>query len=81
MTKQHDDTVTIEKNGQSYTGVPYKDFKTFNLWRKAGYKVKKGMKSVYKSISFPKVKDKKTGEEKSFPKTYHLFHLSQVERV
>jgi hypothetical protein len=72
--------VVIKKDGKEYIGTPYIDFKTFKGWQSAGFKVKKGSKSVYSSVSFPRTKDK-DGTEKSFPKVYYLFHFSQVEPI
>ena len=69
---------TITANGKEYVGVPHIDFLTFGKWRAIGKRVKKGEKSCYKSVSFPKSTDK-DGNEKSFPRVYNLFHRSQVE--
>ena len=71
-------SVTIEKNGKKFTGVPFEDFRTFRGWVAVGKRVKKGEKTCYQNVSFPKMKDRKTGDVRSFPKTYSLFHVSQV---
>ena len=76
---------------QKLEGTPYVDCKTFNGWHDAGFKVKKGEKSVIDGITWFSVyrkganKDKKKEDEDddSFlvPKLYHLFHRSQVEEI
>ena len=73
--------ITIEHNGKELKGVPYKDFLTFKRWRKEGKSVKKGEKSCYQSVSYPVIKDKKTGKERKVPMVYHLFHISQVQPI
>ena len=76
MTKSN--VVTITKDGKKFSGVPYEDFRTFRGWISVGKRVKKGEKTCYQSVSFPKMKDRKTGDVRSYPKTYSLFHISQV---
>lgn len=78
MENNENGSVTIKANGRTYTGKLYEDFLTFKRWKKLGKSVKKGEKSCYKSISFPKIEDKKTGKCVKIPKTYYLFHFSQV---
>ena len=70
-----------------FSGVPYVDCKTFPGWTQSGYKVKKGEHSKISGLVWlhPKTKDE-DGEEETedttrlYPKVYHLFHESQVER-
>ena len=67
-------------------GIPYLDAKTYNGWKKSGFQVKKGEKSFGSGITWVKVGGKKDedGEESggySFPKSYTLFHRSQVEEI
>ena len=62
-----------------YSGEPYEDAKTFNLWKKSGYCVKKGEKSNLFGIVWKIIKDKDTDDVKfMFPKSYSLFHRNQV---
>ena len=79
MSRGNTDSVTVTKDGKKYTGKPYVDFKTFQGWKAEGRTVKKGQKTIYQSVSFPKGTDKKSGETKSFPRTYSLFHYSQTQ--
>lgn len=75
----------MRKNG--FEGLPYIDCKTFNGWKDAGFKVKKGEKSKIKGIVWmhPTSKDDNgettENEDVLFPKLYHLFHTSQVEEI
>lgn len=70
------------------TGVPYLDARTFKGWKDIGYKVKKGEKSKIHGVSWLKVEGEVEGENKDmkkldkviFPKVYHLFHISQIEK-
>lgn len=64
-----------------YDGIPYVDCKTFNGWKEAGFKVKKGEKSRISGIVWLSPKDEEGNEDDDFvyPKLYHLFHRSQVE--
>ena len=67
---------------KGFTGIPYLDMKTFKKWQENGFIVKRGEKSEVKGIVWLDIKDKKTGEDKMvFPKVYHLFHNSQVEKI
>jgi hypothetical protein len=68
---------------QNLDGFPYIDAKTFQGWRKSGYKVNKGEKSFGGSIVWlhPKSKTSDGTEEEQeycYPKAYHLFHRTQV---
>jgi hypothetical protein len=58
-------------------GVPIIDTMTYSGWLANGYKVKKGEKSFYKSITWIDNKDETSRE--IYPKIYSLFHRSQVE--
>jgi len=65
-------------------GLPYLDTKTFKGWIDSGFKVKKGEKSKINGITWIK-KERKDDKDKKddsfcFPKTYKLFHRSQVEK-
>ena len=67
---------------KGFSGIPYLDMKTFKKWQENGFIVRKGEKSEVKGIVWLDIKDKKTGEDKMvFPKVYHLFHNSQVEKI
>lgn len=63
---------------------PRKNCFTFAGWKKLGYHVKKGEKSI-PSITFirKKVENEETGEERwtSYPRTVHLFFDLQVEPI
>lgn len=77
--------ILSEMKKHNMEGTPYLDTLTFNKWKDAGYKVKKGEKSVLYAITFPKFtkKEEETDKETTFsiPKLYHLFHRSQVEKI
>lgn len=65
-------------------GEPYIDCKTFDGWKLAGFKVRKGEKSNISGITWLSFQTKKEGqkaEEVVYPKLYHLFHSSQVEPI
>ena len=59
---------------------PYKNVMTFNKWGKAGFKVKKGEKSL-RSVTFVEVKDASGEVIKKYKKTVHLFCWLQVEPI
>ena len=64
---------------QKIEGLPYEDTKTFNLWKKSGYTVKKGEKSSLFGIVWKTVKEKDSEEIKfMYPKQYSVFHRGQV---
>lgn len=64
------------------TGTPYVDCKTYAGWKKAGFQVKKGSKSFGYGITWVKVEKKDNPDDSFlFPKTYSLFHTSQVEAI
>jgi len=67
-----------------YKGVPYIDCKTYNGWKKAGFKVKKGEKSKLSGITWignNPDPDKDNEEKFLYPKMYRLFHKTQVEEL
>ena len=72
-------------------GLPYIDCKTFNKWKEAGFRVRKGEHSKIRGIAWMKVRTKtnpkslksnaKIKEDDDtfmYPKKYNLFHTSQV---
>jgi hypothetical protein len=65
----------MEKN--NLAGVPIIDTMTYAGWLVNGYKVKKGEKAFYKSITWVENQDEASKE--IYPKVYSLFHRSQVE--
>lgn len=72
---------------QGLAGLPVIDAKTFDGWKHSGFKVKKGEKSTLSGIVWVSVDGKlsaEDGEKKEkhcYPKSYHLFHVSQVEPI
>jgi hypothetical protein len=65
-------------------GVPYVDCKTFGGWRSSGFKVKKGEKSKISGITWMGVESKEETDHEDlfvYPKVYHLFHRTQVEKL
>lgn len=58
---------------------PYNNCLLFSQWKKAGFVVKKGERSL-KSVVVIKKKDK-DGLIKKYPKTIHLFFHPQVEKI
>jgi hypothetical protein len=70
-----------------YDGLPYIDCKTFGGWQASGFKVKKGEHSRLSGITWMKTAGGKRLEDDDddytymYPKTYHLFHKSQVEPI
>lgn len=70
-------------------GIPYLDCKTFNGWKSAGFKVKKGEHSAIKGITWIGYGNKSEDPDEAsssnsggvFPKEYHLFHRTQVEAL
>ena len=79
--------VQSQMEDQGLDGLPYLDAKTFHGWKENGFKVRKGQKSTISGITWIGTtgkKDAKTDDDKkgfAFPKTYHLFHRSQVEAM
>jgi len=64
-----------------FDGLPHVDCKTFALWKKSGFAVKKGEISRVKGVSWVNVSDEGDTEKKVLPKGYALFHRSQVEPI
>lgn len=63
-------------------GTPYVDCKTYNGWKDSGFIVKKGESSKISGVTW--ISTKKDDEEEDgykFPKSYHLFHKSQVQTL
>jgi len=59
---------------------PYKNVMTFNQWRRSGFKVKRGEKSL-RSVTFVEVKDDDGEVVRKYKKTVHLFCWLQVEPI
>jgi hypothetical protein len=57
---------------------PTENCAPFSIWAQAGFRVKKGEKSL-KSVTFIESKDEATGEIKKIKRTVNLFHRCQVE--
>lgn len=60
--------------------MPEHNCRTFAEWRKIGYKVQPGQKSI-KSVTVIEQKDAEGKVVKSYPKTVHLFYITQVSRI
>lgn len=72
----------MDMNRNGYAGNPYVDCKTFNGWREAGFRVKKGEKSKIAGITWIAVgKGENDADDFMYPKSYHLFHKTQVELI
>ena len=75
----------LQMKDLGYSCVPYVDGKTFNKWREAGFRVRKGEKSRIKGIAWimPKAKDEEDEVETGYkyPKVYRLFHETQVDPI
>ena len=73
-----------QMRAQGLDGTPYIDAKTFQGWRKSGFKVRKGEHSTLSGITWLEIGEKNSEgivDEVDFlmPKVYHLFHRTQVE--
>ena len=72
---------------QGLDGFPFLDCATFSVWKARGRMVAKGSKSTIRGITFVSstTRNKETGKKEedkggfSYPKTYHLFHRSQLK--
>lgn len=85
--------ILMQAEEQGLDGVPYVDFKTYDYWLKAGFRVKAGEKSTIHSIVWvdPAKKgqkaevvpahDKEVRSRALIPKRTALFHASQVEPI
>lgn len=74
-----------QMRAQGLDGVPVIDAKTFDGWKSAGFMVRKGEHAKLEGITWIRadVKNEAEGAEDAggyaYPKTYKLFHRSQVE--
>jgi len=59
---------------------PYTNCMTFRQWLAAGYRVKRGERSL-KSVTYIEVKDENDEVVKKYPKTVNLFYIRQVEKI
>jgi hypothetical protein len=59
---------------------PFMDCRTFNGWKEISWRVKRGEKSL-RSITFVEIFDKQGNSVKKIPRTVHLFHYKQCEKV
>ena len=57
---------------------PTENCAPFSVWAKAGFKIKRGEKSL-RSVTFVESEDPQTGEVKKVRRTVSLFHRCQVE--
>ena len=75
--------IYAQMRGQELEGLPVVDAKTFDGWKQSGFKVKKGEHSKLSGITWISPVNKQTKEEEDFayPKSYNLFHRSQVEAI
>jgi phospholipid N-methyltransferase len=80
--------VAMEMAQQKLEGIPYVDAKTYKGWLENGFQVRKGEKSTLGSITWVGVGKKEPTPAKPegksgflFPKSYNLFHRSQVDAV
>lgn len=84
--------VLRQMRAAGFDGIPYVDAKTFQKWREAGFKVRKGEKSRLHGLTWISAEGKREEKETetetetdektggyAFPKVYHLFHKSQIE--
>lgn len=91
MTNQQIINEYLENNGliDEATGFPMVELHTYAAWKKAGYQVKKGEKSIHHIVIWKrtskKVKDEETGEEKDktsmFMTRAAFFTAAQVEKM
>ena len=77
-----------EMQQQGFDGIPYVDAKTYKGWRENGFQVRKGEKSTLGSITWVGVGKKEATPDNPdgkggfmFPKSYNLFHRSQVDAI
>lgn len=77
-----------EMKQQGFDGIPYVDAKTYKGWKDNGFQVRKGEKSTLGSITWVGVGKKEPTPDKPegkkgflFPKSYNLFHRSQVDAI
>lgn len=70
-----------EMRAAGLEGTPYIDARTFQGWKAQGFKVKKGSRAFGYGISWIDCSKEGDEETKIYPKTYALFHTSQVEAI
>jgi hypothetical protein len=80
--------VLMQLQALGLTGIPYIDTKTFVGWKENGFMVRKGEKSQIDGLTWITVEGKETEQTEdegpkgyAMPKSYHLFHRSQVEEI
>ena len=80
--------VASEMKQQGLEGIRYLDAKTYKGWKDNGFQVRKGEKSTLGSITWVGVGKKEPTSAKPegkkgfmFPKSYNLFHRSQVDAL
>lgn len=80
--------VSMDMKAQGFEGIPYLDAKTYKGWRENGFQVRKGEKSTLGSITWIGIGKKEPTPEAPegkggfmMPKSYNLFHRSQVDAV
>lgn len=80
--------VMMDMKAQGFDGIPYVDAKTYKGWRDTGFQVRRGEKSTLGSITWVGVGKKEPTTAKPegesgflFPKSYNLFHRSQVDAI
>lgn len=84
--------VASQMADQGLAGLPYVDVRTFNGWRAAGQRVKRGEKSSLWSITWIPANGNGSKPEngeaveadtsrRMWPKLTALFHISQVEAI
>jgi hypothetical protein len=86
--------VLMQMRQQGLKGIPYEHARTFNGWRRAGRMVKRGETCSLFSIKWldsgsnqetdaPAAEQSEATSERRrcYPKTTHLFHVSQTEEI
>ena len=79
--------VQAQMDAQGLEGLPYLDMKTFHGWKENGFKVQKGQHSTATGLTWvavgkPKEERTETDPEPfKMPRSYSLFHRSQVANI
>ena len=79
--------VQAQMEEQGLEGLPYLDMKTFHGWKENGFKVQKGEHSTatgltWVSVGKPKEERAETDPDPyKMPRSYRLFHRSQVQGI
>lgn len=80
--------VSMDMKAQGFEGIPYLDAKTYKGWRENGFQVRKGEKSTLGSITWIGIGKKEPTPDAPegkrgfmMPKSYNLFHRTQVDAV